>query len=52
MTAYAAYPSLSGKVVFITGGGSGIGRCFVQHFHQQGCRVATVSRSEVDIASL
>lgn len=52
MTEYAAYPSLRGQTVFVTGGGSGIGRCFVEQFHAQGCRVATVSRSEGDIASL
>lgn len=36
------YPSLSGKTVFITGGGSGIGACLVKSFAQQGANVAFV----------
>jgi NAD(P)-dependent dehydrogenase (short-subunit alcohol dehydrogenase family) len=39
---FAVYPSLSGKVVFITGGGSGIGAAHVAHFAAQGARVAFV----------
>jgi NAD(P)-dependent dehydrogenase (short-subunit alcohol dehydrogenase family) len=39
---YADYPSLKGKVVFITGGASGIGAAFVEAFHAQGARVAFV----------
>lgn len=47
----ATYPSLKDKVVFITGGGSGIGACFVEKFHEQGCKVAFVSRDdEADLA--
>jgi NAD(P)-dependent dehydrogenase (short-subunit alcohol dehydrogenase family) len=38
------YPSLSGRVALITGGATGIGASFVDHFHQQGCRVAFVDR--------
>ena len=38
----ASYPSLRGKSVFITGGGSGIGAGMVQAFAQQGARVAFV----------
>jgi NAD(P)-dependent dehydrogenase (short-subunit alcohol dehydrogenase family) len=34
------YPSLSGRVVFISGGGSGIGAGLVEHFALQGARVA------------
>lgn len=45
MTQYATYPSLKGKVVFITGGGSGIGATFVDEFHNQGAKVGFVSRS-------
>lgn len=40
--AYATYPSLKDKVVFITGGASGIGATLVETFHAQGCRVAFV----------
>lgn len=36
----AHYPSLAGKVVLITGGGSGIGESFVEHFWRQNCKVA------------
>ncbi len=42
----ATYPSLKDKVVFITGGGSGIGACFVEKFHEQGAKVAFVSRHD------
>ena len=38
----AHYPSLRGKRVFITGGGSGIGACLVEAFARQGARVAFV----------
>jgi len=38
----AQYPSLRGKRVFITGGGSGIGACVVEAFARQGSRVAFV----------
>lgn len=35
----AHYPSLKGKGVLITGGGSGIGASLVEHFCAQGCKV-------------
>ena len=38
----ATYPSLAGKCVFITGGGSGIGEDMVAAFAAQGARVAFV----------
>lgn len=38
----ARFPSLQGKHVFITGGGSGIGRSMVEHFADQGARVSFV----------
>ena len=38
----ARYPSLEGRVVFITGGASGIGAAEVTHFAEQGARVAYV----------
>jgi NAD(P)-dependent dehydrogenase (short-subunit alcohol dehydrogenase family) len=40
--AFASYPSLEGKVVFITGGGSGIGAAMVMAFTGQGAKVAFV----------
>ena len=42
----ARYPSLRDKVVFVTGGASGIGRSIVEHFHDQGSRVAFVDLNE------
>ena len=42
----ASYPSLRGKVVFVTGGASGIGAAFVEAFHQQGGRVAFIDLDE------
>ncbi|MEJ1935599.1 SDR family oxidoreductase [Nostoc sp. NIES-2111] len=38
----ARYPSLKDKVVFVTGGASGIGKSIVEHFHDQGSKVAFV----------
>lgn len=38
----ARYPDLDGRVVFITGGASGIGAAFVEAFAAQGARVAFV----------
>lgn len=35
----ALYPTLKDKVVFVTGGGSGIGESIVEHFCAQGARV-------------
>jgi NAD(P)-dependent dehydrogenase (short-subunit alcohol dehydrogenase family) len=40
--ASAVYPSLRGRPVFITGGGSGIGACLVEGFCRQDARVAFV----------
>lgn len=42
--AFASYPSLKDRVVFITGGASGIGASFVSQFHAQGAKVAFVDR--------
>jgi D-xylose 1-dehydrogenase len=42
----AQFPSLRGKRVFITGGGSGIGACLVDAFARQGCGVAFVDVAE------
>ena len=38
----ARYPSLEQRVVFITGGGSGIGAALTRAFHRQGARVVFV----------
>jgi NAD(P)-dependent dehydrogenase (short-subunit alcohol dehydrogenase family) len=44
--AFATYPSLKDRVVFITGGASGIGASFVEEFHAQGCKVAFVDLAD------
>lgn len=38
----ASYPSIRGRSVFITGGGSGIGESLVEHFCGQGAKVCFV----------
>ena len=43
-TDFAHYPSLAGKAVFVTGGGSGIGADIVAAFARQGARVAFADR--------
>ncbi|MGA0587795.1 SDR family NAD(P)-dependent oxidoreductase [Dyella sp. KRB-257] len=40
MSSFATYPSLVDRNVLITGGASGIGASFVEHFARQGARVA------------
>ncbi|HJV95763.1 MAG TPA: SDR family NAD(P)-dependent oxidoreductase, partial [Albitalea sp.] len=42
----AMYPSLRGRCVFVTGGGSGIGAAIVTAFAAQGARVAFVDIAE------
>lgn len=46
MPRFASYPSLSGRVVFVSGGGSGIGASIVEHFAEQGARVGFVDIDE------
>jgi NAD(P)-dependent dehydrogenase (short-subunit alcohol dehydrogenase family) len=46
LSAQASYPSLRGRSVFITGGGSGIGGCLTAAFSRQGARVAFVDIAE------
>ena len=42
----AVFPSLAGRSVFITGGGSGIGESLVEHFALQGAKVCFVDIAE------
>ena len=42
---FAAYPSLGNRVVFITGGATGIGAALVEAFHGQGSRVAFIDKA-------
>ncbi len=48
----AIYPSLRDRVVFITGGASGIGAAHVAHFAAQGARVAFVDIQEAPAQAL
>ena len=48
----ALYPSLRGRTVFISGGSTGIGACFVERFHAQGARVGFVDRDAAAAAAL
>ena len=49
---FASYPSLSGRVVVITGGAAGIGASAVEHFAAQGSRVAFLDLDTASAASL
>lgn len=49
---FATYPSLSGRVVFVTGGASGIGADIVRAFAGQGARVAFVDILDDDADAL
>ena len=42
MSSRASYPSLKGRSVFVSGGGSGIGAQIVRRFCEQGSKVAFV----------
>ncbi|WP_206484442.1 SDR family oxidoreductase [Thalassotalea sp. G2M2-11] len=46
------YPSLCGKIVFITGGATGIGSCFVECFVMQGAKVVFVDLLETESLTL
>jgi D-xylose 1-dehydrogenase len=52
MPSFASYPSLKDRVVFVSGGGSGIGAGIVAHFAEQGARVGFVDVDEVASAAL
>lgn len=49
---YAIYPSLSGKTVVVTGGGSGIGAAITEAFVRQGARVFFIDVAEQDSLAL
>jgi NAD(P)-dependent dehydrogenase (short-subunit alcohol dehydrogenase family) len=46
MSGFASYPSLRDRVVFISGGGSGIGASIVEHFAAEGAKVGFVDIDE------
>jgi len=48
----AIYPSLAGRVVVITGGGSGIGAGLTEGFARQGARVVFLDVADVDSKAL
>jgi len=52
LTGGASYPSLRGRSVFITGGGSGIGGCLTEAFARQGSLVAFVDIAEAESQAL
>jgi D-xylose 1-dehydrogenase len=51
-TPFASYPSLKDRSVFVSGGGSGIGASIVEHFAEQGSRVAFVDIDEAASSAL
>jgi len=46
MPDFAIYPSLKGRSVFVSGGGSGTGASIVEHFAEQGAKVGFVDIDE------
>src|SRR5467141_3056762 len=46
MSSFASYPSLRDRIVFISGGGSGIGASIVEHFAAEGAKVGFVDVDE------
>lgn len=48
----AVYPSLKGKLVIVTGGGSGIGAAFTEAFARQGARVVFLDVMEAESRAL
>ena len=52
MSSFASYPSLEGRTVFVSGGGSGIGASIVEHFAAQGSKVAFVDIDEAASTAL
>ncbi|GLQ98088.1 SDR family NAD(P)-dependent oxidoreductase [Dyella mobilis] len=52
MSSFATYPSLVDRSVLITGGASGIGAAFVEHFARQGARVAFLDVDDTSAVAL
>jgi len=52
ITSFATYPSLAGRVVFVTGGATGIGSDIVRAFAGQGCKVGFVDLLEAEGTAL
>ena len=48
----AIYPSLKGRTVLVTGGGSGIGESIVEHFAAQGAKVGFLDIKEKESKAL
>ena len=48
----AIYPSLKGRTVLVTGGGSGIGESIVTHFAAQGSKVGFIDIKEKESKAL
>ena len=48
----AMYPSLKGRTVLVTGGGSGIGESIVEHFAAQGSKVGFLDIKEAESKAL
>jgi NAD(P)-dependent dehydrogenase (short-subunit alcohol dehydrogenase family) len=51
-TRFASYPSLADRGVLITGGASGIGASFVEHFARQGARVGFIDVDDKSATAL
>jgi NAD(P)-dependent dehydrogenase (short-subunit alcohol dehydrogenase family) len=51
-SAYASYPSLAGRTVFVSGGASGIGQSIVRAFAAQGAKVGFVDLLEKEGSAL